>query len=178
MITLSQRREVGEFRKRYRWMALFVVLVFGVIIGTGAGMVLRSLGSNGGLDVAGVILYQKFNIGLGKFFFFFNFGLFSFSFLTLDNDLVIDAWRTGAPKGYNGEIDLDETDGISLDFAAGGYSVDSPTSLWWKQLATAVVFGLGIATVLTLVVIPVVYSLIDRKQWQVERPAAAAEAAT
>ena len=33
MITLSQRREVGEFRKRYRWMALFVVLVFsGVII--------------------------------------------------------------------------------------------------------------------------------------------------
>jgi len=26
--------------------------------------------------------------------------------------------------------------------------------LWWKQLATAVVFGLGIATVLTLVFIP------------------------
>ncbi len=32
MITLSQRREVGEFRKRYRWMALFVVLVFGTLI--------------------------------------------------------------------------------------------------------------------------------------------------
>jgi penicillin-binding protein 2 len=32
MITLSQRREVGEFRKRYRWMALFVVLIFGGII--------------------------------------------------------------------------------------------------------------------------------------------------
>ena len=32
MITLSQRREVGEFRKRYRWMALFVVLVFGGIV--------------------------------------------------------------------------------------------------------------------------------------------------
>lgn len=32
MITLSQRREVGEFRKRYRWMTLFVLLVFGVII--------------------------------------------------------------------------------------------------------------------------------------------------
>ena len=68
---------------------LYAAVTFGVIIGTGAGMVLRSLGSNGGLDVAGVILYQKFNIGLGKFFFFFNCGLFSFSFLTLDNDLVI-----------------------------------------------------------------------------------------
>lgn len=44
--------------------------------------------------------------------------------------------------------------GISLDFANGGYSVDSPTALWWKQLATAVVFGLGIATVLTLVFTP------------------------
>jgi len=40
--------------------------------------------------------------------------------------------------------------GLSLDFINGGYSIDSPTALWWKQLATAVVFGLGIATVLTL----------------------------
>ncbi|MFD3190711.1 efflux RND transporter permease subunit [Sedimentitalea sp. HM32M-2] len=44
--------------------------------------------------------------------------------------------------------------GLSLDFINGGYSIDSPTSLWWKQLATAVVFGLGIATVLTLIVTP------------------------
>ncbi|MEM9431629.1 MAG: efflux RND transporter permease subunit [Pseudomonadota bacterium] len=44
--------------------------------------------------------------------------------------------------------------GVSVDFAAGGYTVDAPTALWWKQLATAVVFGLGIATVLTLVVTP------------------------
>ncbi|TYB91111.1 efflux RND transporter permease subunit [Oceaniovalibus sp. ACAM 378] len=44
--------------------------------------------------------------------------------------------------------------GLSLDFIGGGYSIDSPTALWWKQLATAVVFGLGIATVLTLVFTP------------------------
>lgn len=49
--------------------------------------------------------------------------------------------------------------GISLDFAEGGYSVDSPTALWWKQLATAVVFGLGIATVLTLVFTPAMLAL-------------------
>jgi multidrug efflux pump len=40
--------------------------------------------------------------------------------------------------------------GLSIDFMNGGYTIDSPTALWWKQLATAVVFGLGIATVLTL----------------------------
>lgn len=44
--------------------------------------------------------------------------------------------------------------GLSLDFIGGGYSIDSPTALWWKQLATAVVFGLGIATILTLIVTP------------------------
>lgn len=68
---------------------LYAAVAFGVIIGAGAGMVLRSLGSNGGLDIAGVILYQKFNIGLGKFFFFFNVALFSCSFASLETDLVI-----------------------------------------------------------------------------------------
>ena len=52
--------------------------------------------------------------------------------------------------------------GLSLDFAQGGYTIDSPTALWWKQLATAVVFGLGIATVLTLVVTP---SLLAVRVW-------------
>ncbi|MEP4249212.1 efflux RND transporter permease subunit [Tateyamaria sp.] len=52
--------------------------------------------------------------------------------------------------------------GLSLDFGGGGYTIDSPTALWWKQLATAVVFGLGIATVLTLVVTP---SLLAMRVW-------------
>ncbi|MGR3717264.1 MAG: efflux RND transporter permease subunit [Thermohalobaculum sp.] len=43
---------------------------------------------------------------------------------------------------------------FSFDFANGGISRGAPTALWWVQLATAVVFGLGIATVLTLVVTP------------------------
>jgi multidrug efflux pump len=49
--------------------------------------------------------------------------------------------------------------GLSLDFVNGGYSFDSPTALWWKQLATAVVFGLGIATVLTLIFTPAMLAL-------------------
>ncbi len=49
--------------------------------------------------------------------------------------------------------------GLSLDFVNGGYSFNSPTALWWKQLATAVVFGLGIATVLTLIFTPSMLAL-------------------
>ncbi len=52
--------------------------------------------------------------------------------------------------------------GLSLDFISGGYSINSPTALWWKQLATAVVFGLGIATVLTLMLTP---SLLALRVW-------------
>jgi multidrug efflux pump len=43
---------------------------------------------------------------------------------------------------------------VSLDLKNGGISHGAPTALWWVQLATAVVFGLGMATVLTLVVTP------------------------
>ena len=49
--------------------------------------------------------------------------------------------------------------GLSLDFINGGYSINSPTALWWRQLATAVVFGLGVATVLTLVFTPAMLAL-------------------
>jgi len=59
--------------------------------------------------------------------------------------------------------------GLSLDFIGGGYSIDSPTALWWKQLATAVVFGLGIATVLTLIFTP---SMLALRVWFVTYVAA------
>jgi len=52
--------------------------------------------------------------------------------------------------------------GLSVNFFQGGYSIDAPTALWWKQLATAVVFGLGIATVLTLVFTP---SMLALRVW-------------
>ncbi|MCL5775465.1 efflux RND transporter permease subunit [Limibaculum sp. FT325] len=43
---------------------------------------------------------------------------------------------------------------VSLDFAGGRMVQGAPTAIWWVQLATAVVWGLGFATVLTLVVTP------------------------
>jgi uncharacterized membrane-anchored protein YitT (DUF2179 family) len=68
---------------------LYAAITCGVLSGLGTGIVLRSLGSNGGLDVIGVLFYQKFNIGLGKFYFFFNLLLYAFSFVFFDKDLVI-----------------------------------------------------------------------------------------
>jgi multidrug efflux pump len=52
--------------------------------------------------------------------------------------------------------------GIAIDFANGGYTINSPAAMWWKQLATTVVFGLGVATVLTLIVTP---ALLAARVW-------------
>ncbi len=51
---------------------------------------------------------------------------------------------------------------ISIDFRAGGITVGAPSAMMWTQLATAIVFGLGFATVLTLVVTP---SLLALRVW-------------
>ncbi len=61
----------------------------GAMIGFGAGTVLRTLGSNGGLDVIAVYLFQRFNIGIGKVYMLFNSAIFSLSLLELPLDIVI-----------------------------------------------------------------------------------------
>jgi len=68
---------------------LYAAIGAGGICGFGVGIVLRSLGSNGGLDVIAILLNQKYNFGIGKTFFIFNFALFGVSLLILDIDLII-----------------------------------------------------------------------------------------
>ncbi len=50
----------------------------------------------------------------------------------------------------------------SLNFFDRSISYGAPTALWWVQLATAVVFGLGFATILTLVVTP---TALAAREW-------------
>jgi uncharacterized membrane-anchored protein YitT (DUF2179 family) len=68
---------------------MLAVLAGGCLIGTGAGIILHSLGSSGGNDVFAVILNQRFNVRIGTFFFLFNIGLFAFSLGHLPIDLVL-----------------------------------------------------------------------------------------
>ena len=44
--------------------------------------------------------------------------------------------------------------GVNLEFATREVTVGAPATQWWIHLSTAIVFGLGFATVLTLVVTP------------------------
>ena len=47
----------------------------------------------------------------------------------------------------------------SIDFVGRQISIGAPTALWWVQLATAVIWGLGFATLLTLIVTPAALAL-------------------
>jgi uncharacterized membrane-anchored protein YitT (DUF2179 family) len=68
---------------------VLALLAGGVLVGAGAGIVLRSLGSNGGTDIIGVILNQKFNIPIGRFSFVFNLVLFSAGFSIMEIDSML-----------------------------------------------------------------------------------------
>ena len=50
--------------------------------------------------------------------------------------------------------------GIAYDFHKMEIAWVSESSQWWRSMASAVIFGLSLATVLTLVVVPTLYSLI------------------
>jgi multidrug efflux pump len=56
--------------------------------------------------------------------------------------------------------------GVSFNFFEWRWITESDSSQWWSSMAIAVIFGLVFATVLTLVVVPVMYSSIDSlNQW-------------
>jgi len=44
--------------------------------------------------------------------------------------------------------------GVNIEFATREITLGAPATQWWISLSTAIVFGLGFATVLTLVVTP------------------------
>jgi multidrug efflux pump len=47
--------------------------------------------------------------------------------------------------------------GVSIDFTRGKIDMGSQTVEWWGPMARSVSFGLIFATVLTLIVVPVMY---------------------
>ena len=52
--------------------------------------------------------------------------------------------------------------GVSYDFHTWSMAWVSESSMWWKSMANVVIFGLFIATFLTLIVVPTLYFLVAR----------------
>ena len=54
------------------------------------------------------------------------------------------------------------TVGINIDFFKPAFSWGSESTQWWGPMGVAVIFGLTVATALTLLVVPVTYDVLDR----------------
>ena len=59
--------------------------------------------------------------------------------------------------------------GIAYDFHEMRMSFVSESSQWWRSMASAVIFGLALATVLTLVVVPTLYALVHTTSQAADR---------
>src|SRR2546421_4456590 len=74
--------------------------------------------------------------------------------------------------------------GMNIEFLSREITIGAPATQWWINLSTAIVFGLGFATLLTLIVTPAALMAIEnlrerRLRWSAalrarfSRPAAA-----
>lgn len=52
--------------------------------------------------------------------------------------------------------------GVSYDFHTFSWATKSESTQWWRNMAVVVIFGLGFATILTLVVVPSLYVMLTR----------------
>jgi multidrug efflux pump len=60
--------------------------------------------------------------------------------------------------------------GVNIDFVERTIMVGAPSTQWWIHLSTAIVFGLGFATILTLIVTPAsLMALANLSAWRERR---------
>jgi multidrug efflux pump len=63
--------------------------------------------------------------------------------------------------------------GMNIEFLSREITVGAPATQWWINLSTAIVFGLGFATVLTLIVTPAALMAIENlREWRLRWSAA------
>jgi multidrug efflux pump len=57
--------------------------------------------------------------------------------------------------------------GMNIEFLSREVTIGAPATQWWINLSTAIVFGLGFATVLTLIVTPAALMAIENmREWR------------
>ena len=79
-----------------------------------------------------------------------------FDFIAVTSLALITLLVTSASRMRTGS-----GSGISFDFRRMSLDIGGESSQWWGPMAVAVIFGLGFATLLTLIVVPVLCSLVD-----------------
>lgn len=61
------------------------------------------------------------------------------------------------------------TVGMNIDFFNWTITTGGESSQWWSSMGVAVIFGLSVATVLTLIVVPVTYHSLEELSGSMQR---------
>src|SRR5882724_6953620 len=60
--------------------------------------------------------------------------------------------------------------GMNVEFLSREVTIGAPATQWWINLSTAIVFGLGFATLLTLIVTPAALMAIENmRMWRLRQ---------
>lgn len=68
---------------------MLAAVATGMLCGAGTGVVLRSLGSDGGLTIVAIILHNKYSLRVGQVTFAYNLVVFAFSLAIMDPDRLM-----------------------------------------------------------------------------------------
>ena len=131
-----------------------VGVFFGLLVtGTAFGIIMTGIGV---ISLAGVVvnnaivLIDYYHQQLGK-------GMTSFEALMRAGKIRFRPVMLTAITTILGLLPM--ATGVSFDFRKLAMDIGGESSQWWGPMAVAVIFGLGFATLLTLIVVPVLCSL-------------------
>ncbi|MFC1485817.1 efflux RND transporter permease subunit [Candidatus Latescibacterota bacterium] len=54
--------------------------------------------------------------------------------------------------------------GWSFNLQTMSFTIGGPSAQWWSPMAIAIIYGLAVATILTLVIVPTLYMILGRKE--------------
>jgi multidrug efflux pump subunit AcrB len=144
-------------------LSLVGVFIGLLVTGTAFGIIMTGIGV---ISLAGVVvnnaivLIDYYNQLLAK-------GLKSFDALVRAGSVRFRPVMLTAITTILGLLPM--ATGVSFDFRKLAWDIGGESSQWWGPMAVAVIFGLGFATLLTLIVVPVLCSLVDSMKKGIDR---------
>ena len=135
-------------------LSLIGVFIGLLVTGTAFGIIMTGIGV---ISLAGVVvnnaivLIDYYNKLLAK-------GLKSFDALIRAGSVRFRPVMLTAITTILGLLPM--ATGVSINFRKMALDIGGESSQWWGPMAVAVIFGLGFATLLTLIVVPVLCSLV------------------
>ena len=80
----------------------------------------------------------------------------------MEEGLTLEIMKKAGDMGFLGISVPNEYGGMEFDFSRENIFVfGAESAMFWKSMALAIMYGLGVTTILTLFLLPTLYSLVE-----------------